>query len=105
MKTTYHVCSIFLSLAILLSATALCAQQTGVTGRVTDSQGAVITDAAVEVKAVGAGSFHTKTNATGTYLIPTLAAGRYVVSLMWPGFSTVETKVSMLVGQTPEIDV
>src|SRR6266852_6806457 len=105
MKTTYRFCSIFLLSVFLFAATVLSAQQTGITGRVTDSQGAVISDAAVEVKQVGAGLFHTKTNAAGTYLIPSLAAGDYIVTVRAPGFSTVETKVSMLVGQTPEIDV
>src|SRR5258708_22439904 len=105
MKTTHRFCPIFLLSVILFAATVLSAQQTGITGRVTDSQGAVISDAAVEVKQVGAGLFHTKTNAAGTYLIPSLAAGDYIVTVMAPGFSTVETKVSMLVGQTPEIDV
>ena len=105
MKTAHRLCTISLLSVMFFTATVLSAQQTGITGRVIDSQGAVISDAAVEVKQIGAASFHTKTNAAGTYLIPSLAAGDYIVIVMAPGFSTVETKVSMLVGQTPEIDV
>src|SRR5437899_5865392 len=105
MKTTRRLCTISLLSVMFFTATVLSAQQTGNTGRVVDSQGAVISDAAVEVRQIGAASFHTKTNATGTCLIPSLAAGDYIVIVMAPGFSTVETKVSMLVGQTPEIDV
>jgi len=105
MKNVTHLLSGLLGTLIVFTPAALHAQQTGITGRVTDTQGAVISDAAVEVKQVGAGLFHTKTNAAGTYLIPSLAAGDYVVTVTAPGFSTVETKVSMLIGQTPEIDV
>jgi hypothetical protein len=100
MKMIYH-----LLLVLLLSAPAVYAQQTGITGKVTDVQGAAIADAAVEVKQVGAAAFNTKTNAVGTYLIPSLTAGDYVVTVFAPGFSTVQTKVSMLVGQTPTVEV
>src|SRR5260370_441486 len=92
-------------LVLLLSVSAAYAQQTGITGKVTDAQGAAIADAAVEVKQVGASAFTTKTNAAGTYLIPSLSAGDYVVTVTASGFSTVRTKVSMLVGQTPDVDV
>jgi hypothetical protein len=80
------------------------AQQTGISGRVTDSQGAVISGASVEVKQEGAAAFHTTTNAQGTYLIPSLAAGDYIVTVTAAGFSTVKTKVTMLVGQTPDLE-
>src|SRR5260370_27687186 len=84
MKTTHRYCSIFLLSVFLFASTVLSAQQTGITGRVTDSQGAVISDAAVEVKQVGAGMFRTKTNAARNYLIPSLAAGDYTLPHMPP---------------------
>jgi hypothetical protein len=90
---------------LLLSVSATYAQQTGITGKVTDAQGAAIANASVEVKQVGASGFTTKTNDAGTYLIPSLTAGDYVVTVAAPGFTTVRTKVSMLVGQTPDVDV
>ncbi len=100
MKMIYRIL-----LVLLLSVSAAYAQQTGITGKVTDAQGAAIADAAVEVKQVGGSAFTTKTNAAGTYLIPSLSAGDYVVTVTTAGFSTVRTKVSMLVGQTPDVDV
>lgn len=92
-----------LFVVLLLSASVVFAQQTGISGRVTDSQGAVLAGASVEVKQVGGASFTTKTNQAGTYLIPSLTAGDYVVTVSIPGFTTVKTNVSMLVGQTPNI--
>ncbi len=100
MKMIYRIL-----LVLLLSVSAAYAQQTGITGKVTDAQGAAIADAVVAVKQVGAAAFNTKTNAAGTYLIPSLTAGDYVVTVSAPGFSTVQTKVSMLIGQTPDVDV
>ena len=90
---------LFLLLSVLVSAAY--AQQTGISGKVTDTQGAVIADAVIEVKQVGGSSFNTKTNAAGTYLIPSLTAGEYFVTVSAPGFSRVQTKVTMLIGQTP----
>jgi hypothetical protein len=80
------------------------AQQTGITGHVTDSQGASIPGATVEVKQEGAGTFHATSNSQGTYLVPSLAAGDYTVTISAAGFNTVKTKVSMLVGQTPDLE-
>src|SRR5260370_3330811 len=105
MKTTHRFCSIFLLSVFSFAATVLSAQQTGITGRVTDSQGAVISDAAVEIKQVGAGLFHTNTNAAGTYLIPSLAAGDFIFTVLAPGVHTVETQGSILPLHTPEIHV
>jgi hypothetical protein len=80
------------------------AQQTGISGRVTDSQGAVIAGASIEIRQVGGGIFTTKSTDAGTYQVPSLRAGDYVVTVSADGFSSVQTKVTMLVGQTPEID-
>jgi len=101
-KMMQSICSI-VPLA-LLSVTSAFAQQTGISGRVTDAQGAVIANAAVEVRQVGASAFNTKTNASGTYLLPSLTAGDYIVTVSAPGFTTVQTRISMLVGQTPDLE-
>jgi hypothetical protein len=102
MKTVYRIAFAFL--LSLVSAGVLLAQQTGIAGRVVDSQGAVVSGALVEVRQVGGASLSTKTNEAGTYLIPSLTAGDYTVTVSAQGFGTVKTKVSMLVGQTPEVD-
>ena len=95
---------LFAFLLSLAMTSAVYAQQTGISGRVTDTQGAVITGAAVEVKQIGGATLSTKTNEAGTYLVPSLIAGDYFVSVSASGFSTVRIKVSMLVGQTPEVN-
>ena len=100
MKTALRALLVF-----VLAVTAAYAQQTGITGKVTDTQGAVIPNAAVEIKQIGASAFNTKTNSDGIYIIPSLVAGDYIVTVTSPGFNTVEKRVSMLVGQTPEVDV
>ncbi len=92
------------AIVFLLSLSAAQAQQTGISGKVMDSQGAVIADANVEVKRVGAAAYTTRTNSAGTFLVPSLTADEYMVKVMAEGFTTVETKVTMLVGQTAEVD-
>lgn len=93
-----------LSLLFFLSVLAARAQQTGLTGKVTDATGAVLTNATIEVRQEGAAAFHTTTNGSGIWLLPSLPAGDYVITIAAPGFSTISRKVSMLVGQTPDID-
>jgi len=90
---------------LLLSVSAVRAQQTGITGHVTDAQGAAIAEARVEVRQVGGAAVTTKTNTEGIYQIPSLTAGDYVVTVRTPGFTTVQVKTSMLIGQTPSVDV
>lgn len=102
MKMVYRFVLLFLfSLTV---ASYSWAQQTGISGRVTDTQGAVIANASVEIRQVGGGVFTTKTTDAGTYQVPSLRAGDYVVTVSADGFNTVQTKVTMLVGQTPEVD-
>lgn len=95
--------SLLFLLGFVVLAQSMQAQQTGLTGKVTDSQGAVIGGAAVEIKQVGAGTFTTKTSSDGVWQIPSLTAGDYVVTVSSPGFSSVRSKVSMLIGQTPDV--
>src|SRR5882757_526946 len=99
MKMLYRILVV-----LFLSVAAIQAQQTGITGHVNDASGAVISNATVDVKEVGGATYSTKTNVFGIYLIPSLTAGDYIVTISAEGFSSVQTKVTMLVGQTPEID-
>lgn len=89
---------------LVLSASFSYAQQTGLTGKVSDATGAVIAGANVEVRHTGGGTFNTKTNQEGTWFLPSLTAGDYVVTVSSAGFTTVQTKITMLVGQTPDVD-
>ncbi|MEG9431281.1 TonB-dependent receptor [Terriglobus sp. ADX1] len=94
----------YLPAALFLIAGPAVAQQTGLSGKVTDASGAVIAGASVNVKQVGASAFQTKSNREGVWILPSLPAGDYIVTVTAPGFSTMETKISMLVGQTPTVD-
>jgi Carboxypeptidase regulatory-like domain/TonB dependent receptor len=100
MKQIYRILFV-----LLLSVSEVRAQQTGITGHVTDAQGAAIAEAHVEVRQVGGAAIETKTNADGIYQVPSLTAGDYVVTVRAPGFTTVQVKTSMLIGQTPSVDV
>jgi hypothetical protein len=88
----------------VLSLPAL-AQQTGLSGVVTDSQGGLIQGAKVEAKQTGGSTFDATTNARGTYVMPSLGAAEYTVTVSAQGFATVEKKVLLLVGQLAQVDV
>jgi len=87
-----------------LSLTAY-GQQTGITGVVTDPQGAFIQGASVEVKQAAGSSFFGVTNDHGVYVVPNLAAAEYAVTVSARGFSTAEKKVALLVGQLAQVNL
>jgi hypothetical protein len=79
----------------LLSISALTsysrAQQTlgGITGVISDSSGAVLSDVAVTVAETQTGlTRNTKTNDSGGYLFPNLPIGNYALTFAHPGFET-----------------
>jgi hypothetical protein len=98
------VCRALLLLVVSLVSSIAFAQETGLTGHVVDPSGAVVSGAAVTIAKVGGASFHTRTNGNGTWQVPSLVAGDYVITVAAQGFTTVETKISMLVGQTPDVE-
>ena len=96
-------------LGALCAATVLAIAQIGtstITGRVTDSSGAVVPNVNVTVvhKATNVSSIAV-TNNEGIYRIPSLNVGQYTVSFEAPGFkkSVVET-VELRTGDTQAID-
>src|ERR1700689_4000634 len=95
-------CTIFL---LVVMATAANAQQTGITGKVTDPTGAVIAGASVIVKQAGGAAFTATTNGSGIYAVPSLIASDYTVTVTARGFATVEQRLSILVGQMVEADI
>jgi carboxypeptidase family protein len=98
--------------AILLAAfdavTPVAAQGTTATiqGTVTDSTGASIPDATVQVKNVGTGlTQSTKSDAAGRFNAPNLGVGNYEVQASKDGFSTVVRKgITLTVGSQSVVD-
>ncbi len=77
-----------------------------IAGTVTDPSHAVVANATVELKSVDEGSTQaTKTNGTGYYRFSLLKPGNYKVTVKETGFGTVETPVSVAVGQTSTTDI
>jgi hypothetical protein len=97
------------SLRLLLTATLVCfqllAQQTGISGRVTDPSGATIANTKVIASGEDGSSFDTTTNSQGLFQFPAVRATKYVVRFEAPGFAPAERTVTLLVGQTPSIEV
>jgi hypothetical protein len=81
------------------------AQQTGITGVITDPQGGVVQGAKVEVKQTGGSSFVSVSNKQGVYNFPSITAAEYTVTASAPGFSAVRKTFLLLVGQLAQIDI
>jgi hypothetical protein len=96
---------LFLVAGIACLSLPAIAQQTGLSGVVTDSQGGAISGAKVEAKQTGGSTFASTTNAHGVYVIPTPVAAEYTVTASAPGFSTVQRRVLLLVGQLAQVDL
>ncbi|MGB7745369.1 MAG: carboxypeptidase regulatory-like domain-containing protein [Terracidiphilus sp.] len=101
MKFTWKLALLFL---LPFSFVIAHSQQTGITGVVTDSQGATIQNAKVEAKQPGGASFAATTNDHGVYVIPNIAAEEYTVTVSAPNFATAEKKILVLVGQLAQED-
>ena len=95
-------------LAILMPSLLLGQATFGsITGSVTDSTGAVIPNAAVQVTNEGTNVSRTVTTSTsGNYEVPTLNAGRYRVTSKHPGFKTfIVQGVEIAALRTVRVDV
>src|SRR5215472_10322401 len=83
---------IFLFLFLVLVGT-VAAQSTfrgGLSGSVTDPQGAVIPQATIEVRNEATGQiYNTVATGAGEFSVPDLPLGDYSVTVAFPGFSTV----------------
>src|SRR5256885_6723709 len=76
---------------VVLSVATLMAQtfRGTILGTVTDSTGAVVSDATVKARNVGTGQERTTTtSADGSYAIPELPIGTYAVTISQSGFQT-----------------
>jgi hypothetical protein len=113
MKPQTNCRSLVCLFAVLLFALGLCVQSHGqatdggITGLVTDSAGAVISQASVSVINQATG-FRTdlRTNGSGNYLANGLIPGNYVVEVQATGFAKViRTGIDLAVGQLARVDV
>jgi hypothetical protein len=101
MPSKIACCAVFLLVVLSLTADA---QQTGISGKVTDPSGAVIAGARVEVRQAGGATFTATTNSDGIYIVPSLIASDYTVTVSASGFGTVQRRFTILVGQLGEAD-
>ena len=88
-----------------LTAALALAQQTGITGRLTDPSNAVMTNVIVTASAEDGTKLATQTNGQGIYQIPAVRAGKYVLRFEIPGFVPAERTLTVLVGQVATVDV
>jgi hypothetical protein len=92
-----------------LLAVSIClplyAQQTGITGRVSDPSNAVVAGVTVTATAEDGTKVTTTSNATGLYQIPGLRAGNYRLRFDIPGFAPAERTLTLFVGQTASVDL
>lgn len=94
-----------LFLFLFVAGGAAIAQQTSISGTVSDSTGAVIPEAVVRLLQTGGGATRsTISSAAGAYAFPTLAAESYRLRVEVPGFTPSERTLSLLVGQNIVVD-
>lgn len=83
----------------------LSAQQTGISGRVTDPTNASIVAAVVSATGEDGAKASTLTNVQGLYQFPALRGQRYVLRVESPGFTPAERTLTLAVGQIATVDV
>ena len=77
-----------------------------ITGRLTDTTGAVVRDAQVTLTKVDTSlTFTAQSNGDGIYTFPSLQTGPYKVQVVLSGFKKAETTLTLGVGQTANIDL
>ena len=80
-------------------------QQTAITGRITDSSGAIIVNARVVAAESDGAKLATLSNEQGIYQFPSLRGADYVLRFEAPGFSPAEKTITLLVGQQLSVDI
>ena len=103
---TYTICALLGLAAIGLSRLDAQASNATIGGTVTDSSGATIAGAAIQVRNVGTGIAQSATSdQQGRYRVPDLVIGEYEVQATNPGFQTVVHKgITLTVGSSPVVD-
>src|SRR5579862_5799580 len=100
------VLSIFLCLCFATAVAPAFAQQTGsISGRVSDSSGAVLPGVTVEARSdVMPSPRVTVTESDGNYQLPALPPGTYTVTYKLQGMQTVTRQVTVSLNQTTTSD-
>ena len=89
----------------LIAAGVLSAQETGITGRLTDPSNAALASAAVTVTGEDGSKLETVTNSQGIYQFPALRAQKYVLRFQASGFAPAERTLAVLIGQVAGVDI
>lgn len=99
---------VILGLVLLVSGTVWAQTTVGtgsIVGTVTDSSGAVVSGAKVAITNLGTGQTITLvTNASGTYNSGAVQPANYKVQVSVAGFSTIDTSVTVQVGNTATVN-
>ena len=109
MKRCFCACGVFASLFLLFLTLATAQNDRGsITGKVTDSTGAIVAGASVKVTNTGTGStFEATTGADGLYATPEiLQVGTYRVEASHSGFKTaVSEDLDLRIGDVREVNL
>jgi hypothetical protein len=81
------------------------AQQTGISGRISDPSSATVANAVVSATSDDGAKVSTTTNSAGLYQFPGLTARSYRLRIEAPGFAPAERTLTLLVGQMATVDV
>jgi hypothetical protein len=97
----------WLALVLIAGVGALLAQTAEITGRLTDSSGAVVPGVRVTAIPIDTGlRRETTSNETGYYTLPNLAPGRYELDIQASGFKPLRrTGITLAVQQVARIDL
>ncbi len=100
--------SLLLTIAVASVPGTLLAQTTGtILGQVSDSSGATVSTAKVQVQNVGTGlNREAETNESGSYLVLSLPTGTYKITVTAPGFKSYsQSNITLQVGENARVDV
>jgi hypothetical protein len=104
-KVSIAILVLIVSVLLHLQLFAQAANST-VTGRVTDSTGAVLTGTDVTLTRTDTGLvLHALTNSDGVYSFPSLQTGPYLVQVSRKGFKAARATITLTVDQTAQIDL
>jgi len=91
---------------LLLWAAGSCfGQQTGISGRISDPSGPIVSDVKMSARAQDGTAVSTLTNREGLYQFPALRAETYLLRFEAAGFAPAERTITLLVGQVPTVDI